>query len=579
MRPKIIILTILLCIFTSAFLFAFFSLSLSRDVLQVHELRPSPAKLKHKLSNHQNSISITNEHNHPSNHRHVFSVPDERPVHSILLPDWEILLTISSPENSVSSDSGDQYFCLFQNNATSPANFAGILQFSGLKTYRCILPNSLQRYETIRSPILTKSASDTWPKNSSELPEMLQWNFLTYESLSTESDLILFVKGVNNRQGFNRPPSELRCVFNNGVTNSVITAVTISAQEVFRCLHPNDTEIRRLFRNGDEKVSVSLQVQELKSWTVPSVAYYSPPQRNLAVKDEKALLCACTMVYNVAKVLKEWVIYNSKIGVEKFILYDNGSEDDLQKVVDELLEDSYKIEKIFWPWPKTQEAGFSHCAMNSRDSCTWMMYTDVDEFIFSPKWLNSSHPSQDMLRNLLPSILIPSSSSSSSSLKTGQVSIDCLEYGPSNQKSHPIEGVTQGYTCRRRLEQRHKSIVLLDAIDTSLLNVIHHFQLKDGYRMKKLSKIEGVVNHYKYQAWSEFKVKFRRRVSAYVVDWKTKLNPASRDRTPGLGFEAIKPKDWDKQFCEVHDNRLKVITQKWFGSVSSNGYKMVWQDK
>ncbi|KAJ4962187.1 hypothetical protein NE237_022126 [Protea cynaroides] len=322
-------------------------------------------------------------------------------------------------------------------------------------------------------------------------------------------------------------------------------------------------------------MKISLQLQE--KLVVPSVAYYSPPVKSLktaASEEGKSLLCACTMVYNVAKFLKEWIIYHSKIGVDKFFLYDNGSDDGLQKVISELLHESYNVTTLFWPWPKTQEAGFSHCAIHARDSCTWMMYIDVDEFIFSPSWLDSPNPSTNMLRSL-----VLNSSRSNTSRPIGQIGIRCLEFGPSNQSSNPVQGVTQGYTCRTKVEQRHKSIVLLDAIDDSLVNVIHHFRLKEGYRGKQIPREGAVVNHYKYQAWSEFKTKFRRRVSAYVADWTEEVNQNSKDRTPGLGVVAVEPKGWANKFCEVNDTRLKSVTQRWFGFDSRTGFKITWQDQ
>jgi len=129
-----------------------------------------------------------------------------------------------------------------------------------------------------------------------------------------------------------------------------------------------------------------------------------------------------------------------------------------------------------------------------------------------------------------------------------------------------------------QIEQRHKSIVLLDAVDSSLLNVVHHFQVKENFRSKAMSMEDALVNHYKYQAWSEFRSKFRRRVSAYVADWTQAVNPMSKDRTPGLGFEPVEPKGWAQKFCEVRDHRLKLLTQKWFGSQTPHGYpKMAWQ--
>ncbi|KAJ6953304.1 hypothetical protein NC652_005107 [Populus alba x Populus x berolinensis] len=114
------------------------------------------------------------------------------------------------------------------------------------------------------------------------------------------------------------------------------------------------------------------------------------------------------MVFDVAKFLREWVVYPSKIGVEKFVLYDNDSDDsddDLMKVIKELNKEGYSIERFSWIWPKTQEAGrFSHAALLARDSCTWMMYIDVDGFVSAPSRLHSLQPPADdrMLQSLLP---------------------------------------------------------------------------------------------------------------------------------------------------------------------------------
>ncbi|KAL5706138.1 hypothetical protein ACHQM5_024346 [Ranunculus cassubicifolius] len=484
---------------------------------------------------------------------------------AILMPDWEILL-VFSPDHHLSSFSDDDRFtCVFQNNDTSPAKLVGILPFDNRATFKCVLPYRVRRLRPFLQPIF-KSSSQMVMESESSKKELFRWGFLAYESLSTETDVILFAKGVNSRQGLNRSPEDLHCVFSNGGHNTTIkTAVTSSKQEVFRCRHP---DISAFLRIGAETTKISLEITKANNSIVPSVAYYTPLPRNLVKMQQKSLICACTMVYNVGKFLKEWVIYHSVIGVEKFFLYDNGSDDDLQDVVNELRERNYQVETILWPWSKTQEAGFSHSATYANDMCTWMMYVDVDEFIYSPSWLKSPNPSSDMLKSLLPR-----------SQRVGQVMVKCYEFGPSNQMVHPRDGVTQGYTCRTRMEQRHKSIVLLDAVDISLRNVVHHFQLRNGYRVKKMSLDNGVVNHYKYQAWSEFRTKFRRRVSAYVVDWKQGVNLKSKDRTPGLGFEPIEPKGWPQRFCDVHDYRLRDATRRWFRlDSSSDRYKMGWQE-
>lgn len=510
------------------------------------------------LSEHKRLQLQEQEVDHYKSTRHVTSLKESTPAVSILLPAWEILVVL--PPETPPPPSAARLTCLFPNNISSTARPSGFLSSPYRTTFKCDFPARLRRRFPFPQPVLNSPEKNTSPVIKSSVPELLRWNFLVYDSITTEDDVVLFVKGLNHRQGSSRSPSDFACVFGDDVINGVKTAVTSSVQEVFRCRIPKLTAVS--IPGGEERIKISLEISE-QNRVVPSVAYYTPP-RNIAIKQPKSLLCACTMVYNVAKFLREWVIYHSAIGVERFILYDNGSDDELDRVVEDLIQSGYDMTTTFWVWAKTQESGFSHCAVRAKDTCKWVTFIDVDEFIYSRSWLNSSSPSREMLQALLPK-------SEESSI--GQIMIGCYEFGPSNQKSNPKKGVIQGYNCRRRDENRHKSIVLLDAIDESLLNVIHHFRLKQGYKGKKMRIEDAVVNHYKYQAWVEFKTKFRRRVSAYVADWTQAVNPASKDRTPGLGYAPVEPYGWEGKFCEVYDNRLRDLTRRWFEFSLSSGYR------
>ncbi|XP_062027632.1 glycosyltransferase family 92 protein Os08g0121900 [Rosa rugosa] len=545
----------LLFAIAALFLFASFSLHLSRSDLIHRYPIPSPAADHHLLRHDDQSPPLS----------HVSSVSTV----AVLLPAWKVLVIVS-PETPLSEK--DRYVCVFQNNRTSRARFAGILPSRNRTAFYCAMPNRVRRLRPFLQPVLSRKSLiiNNDSPGPTTVPEMIRWTFLVYESFSTEDDVVLLAKGLNNRQGVNRPLSEFRCVFGDASKpDAVRTAVTSSNQEVFRCPHPDLTAAL----NDDANARISLEIVD-GNRVIPSVAYYTAPKRRRRTSSSSNAgpteqpsheLCACTMVYNVAKFLREWVTYHSRIGVDRFILYDNDSDDDLEHVVRQLNQEGFNVTTTFWIWPKTQEAGFSHTAVYAKSLCKWMIYIDVDEFVFAPNsWGESPAPGRHMLKSLIPKD--PS---------IGQVSIHCNEFGPSNQKTHPLEGVTQGYTCRRRFEQRHKSIVLLEAVEHSLLNVIHHFDIKKEFRTKQLSSEDAIVNHYKYQAWPEFQTKFRRRVSAYVVDWTEGLNPMSKDRTPGLGFQPVEPKGWPEMFCEVRDERLKMLTQKWFGSPTSS--KMVWQ--
>ncbi|CAN8276491.1 unnamed protein product [Cochlearia groenlandica] len=502
-------------------------------------------------------------------HRYNQSNGYKRKIKSdaVLWPGWDLMVIVSPEEKNVTppftADDYD-YTCFYPNGEKSAARFAAILPFTNRAAFRCNLPGEYRHHHPIPTPILASSKSFRISPETRWL-DLPLWNFVVFEAISTENDVVLFVKGPNRGLGSNKPPESFRCVFGGGEEESdsaVRTTVTSSVQEVFRCPFPNVTI--------DSPIKVYLETVPTKTEekkTIPSVAYFSPKRKLTKHNKNKSLLCATTMVYNVAKYLREWVMYHATIGIERFIIYDNNSDDELNDVVSILNKEGYDVTKVLWLWPKTQEAGFSHAAVYGNDTCTWMMYIDVDEFLFSPVWSNQTKPSNQLIRSLLPL----------NQTTIGQVSFKSLEFGPSNQTEHPRGGVTQGYTCRREEEQRHKSIVRLDAVEHSLYTAIHHFGIKGEYEWRVEDTEEGVVNHYKYQAWSEFKAKFKRRVSAYVVDWTRVSNPKSRDRTPGLGFRPIEPEKWAQKFCEVVDVRLKKLTKKWFGYREKNGYRMAWQ--
>jgi glycosyltransferase involved in cell wall biosynthesis len=69
-------------------------------------------------------------------------------------------------------------------------------------------------------------------------------------------------------------------------------------------------------------------------------------------------------------------------------MYEDNSEDNLEEIIENMADNSYNVRRHSWPWAKTREAGFAHCALQARDSCPWVMFTDIDEFLFSPRWLN-----------------------------------------------------------------------------------------------------------------------------------------------------------------------------------------------
>jgi hypothetical protein len=112
----------------------------------------------------------------------------------------------------------------------------------------------------------------------------------------------------------------------------------------------------------------------------------------------------CTMVRNEAKYIREWVEFHSLLGVEKFMIFDNGSTDSLQEALNGTIADVHII-----PWPPSvwspenphkeacqsysdgkmhgdfafgacQISAFHECLQHERGHSRWIACVDVDEF-------------------------------------------------------------------------------------------------------------------------------------------------------------------------------------------------------
>ncbi|CAN1311204.1 Glycosyltransferase family 92 protein RCOM_0530710 [Linum perenne] len=401
---------------------------------------------------------------------------------------------------------------------------------------------------------------------------------LVYEAILDRNTVVVLAKGLNLKPGKKADPAEFRCHFGLtrfGPTDSnysdrsfVFTTEAIAAaQEVIRCLLP-----RSIRKNNKPQLAEGIRVtvsrvESKDSKPMPSVAkVYNPIRPDLTrAKNKKYELCTCTMIWNQASFLKEWVMYHSWLGVDRWFIYDNDSNDDIQAVVDELELESYNVTRHVWPWPKAQEAGFSHCAIRAKQECKWVGFFDVDEFFYFPHHqLGSSSyqtPGRDSLRRLV--------SNYTDSPTIGEVRTTCHSFGPSGLIEAPRQGVTVGYTCRVQAPERHKSFVRPEMVDSSVLNIVHHFKLREGYESVNVGEATAVINHYKYQVWDTFKAKFSRRVSTYVANWRDDHNKGSRDRAPGLGTEAVEPADWRLRFCEVWDTGLKDFVLDTFADVAT----------
>eukprot|EP00897_Mesotaenium_endlicherianum_P007744 jgi/Mesen1/6999/ME000365S06133 len=527
----------------------------STDIKEVEAAGPlsEPHLLRGPLDAHLHLQGAETQHVPQLYVRDVVSSPDD------------ILLIVQAPPQTI-LPLPEEVLCIFGKDYST--SVLSVETDRGVLLVRCAHPANQTLWAEQRLTLDIHNGTQISTKVT--YPSKPTWDLLAYTAVAQNTSVYVFVKGVARRMGQALNLTDIICVYGKSLSTPAISG----AQEIVQCQHPPPA-LRAFFVNKTISVEVAKKV-------VPSVAIYEGPQDLPAIgtppmKDgpgKQHFLCACTMVNNKAKFLREWVTFHGKMGVQRVFLYDNNSEDEIQTVVEGL--SAYNVSRHPWPWVKTQQAGFSHCLLRAKRECKWVMFIDVDEFLYPKEntrskngsWGWSNRPVQPLHQLILDTV------PTRWTHQLGQLKLDCHDFGPSGLREHPKEGVTVGYTCRVQKPARHKSIVLADAVDPKLLNVVHHFELKEGYVSAAVERWRGVINHYKYQVWDEFKDKFLRRVATFVIDWTEEKGLESRDRAPGLGTEAVEPPDWPSKFCEVNDTSLRDFVLQSYRSSSDS--KLIW---
>ncbi|HVC62504.1 MAG TPA: glycosyltransferase family 2 protein [Acetobacteraceae bacterium] len=95
---------------------------------------------------------------------------------------------------------------------------------------------------------------------------------------------------------------------------------------------------------------------------------------------DKKKLVACAIFENAAPGLPEWLAYHRVVGVEHFVLYDNGSSDDPARAIrnSPLAE---HVTLIHWPQRPGQVAAYRHFIDIFAPGFEWAAFLDLDEFL------------------------------------------------------------------------------------------------------------------------------------------------------------------------------------------------------
>jgi hypothetical protein len=139
-------------------------------------------------------------------------------------------------------------------------------------------------------------------------------------------------------------------------------------------------------------------------------------------------VAVCAIFKNEARYLMEWIGFHRMIGVDHFVLYDNGSTDGGPTLI-RSSPFARHVTLIDWPMRAGQIPAYADFAQRHAQRFTWAAVIDLDEFI---------HPLEsDTLRPLLPRYHAFSA-----------VLLHWMVFGPSGHEASPSGLVIGNYTRR-----------------------------------------------------------------------------------------------------------------------------------
>jgi hypothetical protein len=176
----------------------------------------------------------------------------------------------------------------------------------------------------------------------------------------------------------------------------------------------------------------------------------------------KPYLSVCAIFRDEADYLREWIEFHRLVGVERFFLYDNLSEDHFEEVLAPYIAEGTVVLET-WPILPGLSRAYDHCLAEHGDASRWIAFIDLDEFLFSP----TGRPVSELLTEYEGA---------------PGVGANWAVFGTSGHRTQPAGLVIENYLHRRRdgapRHQMIKSIV--DPSRTERSMSPHHFRYRDG---------------------------------------------------------------------------------------------------
>lgn len=157
-------------------------------------------------------------------------------------------------------------------------------------------------------------------------------------------------------------------------------------------------------------------------------------------KQFKYTLGVVAIMKNEGPYLREWIEFHKMMGVDKFFLYDNESNDDTKDILQPYIK-SGLVEYNWFPGQKMQLPAYYDCVSRHKLDTKWLAIFDLDEYIVPVKHKTV----KDFLETVKPDV--------------AQVIIDWVIFGSNGHEKRPNGLVLENYTMRAKRNWLYKSII------------------------------------------------------------------------------------------------------------------------
>jgi hypothetical protein len=187
----------------------------------------------------------------------------------------------------------------------------------------------------------------------------------------------------------------------------------------------------------------------------------------------------CAVSKNEGRYLHEWCLFHQIVGVDHITIYDNGSTDDTLEVLRPFVNSGF-VDLIDWPHAvPSQLAAYQYCLNHHRGEQIWIVFTDIDEFLFSP---------------VFPTI---SEALSAIPHRSSAVGVNWMCFGNSGHQAYSPEPVIERFTWRlastNPVNTHIKSLIWMGQ-DVHVGNDPHFFAVEHGTFTENGDIIDGPLS-------------------------------------------------------------------------------------